>query len=142
MSEKDGHARVETAINEIYQSETEIAPCDGTWEGQFVGAEQAKMCRLKITTLRGFGASVYHALIAATKRLRAPMAFQVDRSPFDPESGFEYYICFKPPVEVEGDEVSRESRSRPPSPYRRTVTLPIYASSSLRPAAVNTPSRT
>jgi len=33
------------------------------------------------------------------------MAFQVDRSPFDPESGFEYYICFKPPVEVEGDEV-------------------------------------
>jgi len=36
------------------------------------------------------------------------MAFQVDRSPFDPESGFEYYICFKPPVEVEGDEV--ESR--------------------------------
>ena len=36
------------------------------------------------------------------------MAFQVDRSPFDPESGFEYYICFKPPTEVEGDEV--ESR--------------------------------
>lgn len=36
------------------------------------------------------------------------MAFQVDRSPFDPESGFEYYICFKPAVEVEGDEV--ESR--------------------------------
>jgi len=34
------------------------------------------------------------------------MAFQVDRSPFDPESGFEYYICFKPPVEVDGDEVS------------------------------------
>ena len=33
------------------------------------------------------------------------MSFQVDRSPFDPESGFEYYICFKPPVEVEGDEV-------------------------------------
>ena len=33
------------------------------------------------------------------------MAFQVDRSPFDPESGFEYYICFKPPIEVEGDEV-------------------------------------
>ena len=33
------------------------------------------------------------------------MAFQVDRSQFDPESGFEYYICFKPPVEVEGDEV-------------------------------------
>jgi hypothetical protein len=33
------------------------------------------------------------------------MAFQIDRSPFDPESGFEYYICFKPPVEVEGDEV-------------------------------------
>ena len=33
------------------------------------------------------------------------MAFQVDRSPFDPESGFEYYICFKPAVEVEGDEV-------------------------------------
>ncbi len=30
------------------------------------------------------------------------MAFQVDRSPFDPESGFEYYICFKPEVEVEG----------------------------------------
>jgi|HubBroStandDraft_6_1064221.scaffolds.fasta_scaffold126826_2 hypothetical protein len=35
----------------------------------------------------------------------ARMAFQVDRSAFDPESGFEYYICFKPPVEVEGDEV-------------------------------------
>jgi hypothetical protein len=33
------------------------------------------------------------------------MAFQVDRSPFDPESGFGYYICFKPEVEVEGDEV-------------------------------------
>jgi len=33
------------------------------------------------------------------------MAFQVDRTPFDPESGFEYYICFKPAVEVEGDEV-------------------------------------
>jgi hypothetical protein len=33
------------------------------------------------------------------------MAFQVDRSPFDPDSGFEYYICFKPEVEVEGDEV-------------------------------------
>ncbi|HUI83637.1 MAG TPA: hypothetical protein VL240_05405 [Candidatus Binatia bacterium] len=33
------------------------------------------------------------------------MAFQVDRSAFDPESGFEYYICFKPEVEVEGDEV-------------------------------------
>ena len=29
------------------------------------------------------------------------MAFQVDRSPFDPESGFEYYICFKPKTEVE-----------------------------------------
>jgi hypothetical protein len=33
------------------------------------------------------------------------MVFQVDRSSFDPESGFEYYICFKPPVEVDGDEV-------------------------------------
>ena len=33
------------------------------------------------------------------------MAFQVDRSAFDPESGFEYYICFKPAPEVEGDEV-------------------------------------
>jgi hypothetical protein len=33
------------------------------------------------------------------------MAFQVDRSAFDPESGFEYYICFKPKTEVEGDEV-------------------------------------
>ncbi len=33
------------------------------------------------------------------------MSFQVDRSQFDPESGFEYYICFKPPVEVDGDEV-------------------------------------
>jgi hypothetical protein len=33
------------------------------------------------------------------------MAFQVDRSQFDPEFGFEYYICFKPPVEVDGDEV-------------------------------------
>ncbi len=33
------------------------------------------------------------------------MAFQVDRSQFDPELGFEYYICFKPPVEVDGDEI-------------------------------------
>jgi len=33
------------------------------------------------------------------------MAFQVDRSSFDPESGFEYYICFKPENQVEGDEV-------------------------------------
>ena len=33
------------------------------------------------------------------------MVFQVERSPFDPESGFEYYICFKPESEVEGDEV-------------------------------------
>src|SRR5450755_3813546 len=41
----------------------------------------------------------------ARHRRRPPMAFQVDRSPFDPESGFEYYICFKPQVEVEGDEV-------------------------------------
>jgi hypothetical protein len=38
----------------------------------------------------------------------ALMAFQVDRSAFDPDSGFEYYICFKPPIEVDGDEV--ESR--------------------------------
>ena len=35
------------------------------------------------------------------------MAFQVDRSAFDPDSGFEYYICFKPPVEVEGDAPGR-----------------------------------
>ncbi len=33
------------------------------------------------------------------------MAFQVDRSSFDPESGFEYYICFKPESQVEGDEI-------------------------------------
>lgn len=33
------------------------------------------------------------------------MAFQVDRSEFDPESGFEYYICFKPPAQVHGEEV-------------------------------------
>lgn len=33
------------------------------------------------------------------------MAFQVDRSAFDPESGFEYYICFKPQSQVEGDEI-------------------------------------
>ena len=33
------------------------------------------------------------------------MAFQVDRSQFDPEAGFEYYICFKPAIEVDGDEV-------------------------------------
>ena len=33
------------------------------------------------------------------------MAFQVDRSAFDPESGFEYYICFKPENQVDGDEV-------------------------------------
>lgn len=36
------------------------------------------------------------------------MAFQIDRGGFDPEAGFDYYICFKPPIEVEGDEV--ESR--------------------------------
>jgi hypothetical protein len=36
---------------------------------------------------------------------RRVVAFQVDRSPFDPDSGFEYYICFKPEVEVHGDEV-------------------------------------
>lgn len=36
------------------------------------------------------------------------MAFQVDRSPYNPESGFEYYICFKPKSQVEGDEI--ESR--------------------------------
>lgn len=34
------------------------------------------------------------------------MAFQVDRSAFDPDSGFEYYICFKPPSQVDGDEVT------------------------------------
>ena len=33
------------------------------------------------------------------------MSFQVDRSPFNPESGFEYYICFKPESQVDGDEV-------------------------------------
>ena len=33
------------------------------------------------------------------------MAFQVDRSQFDPDSGFEYYICFKPESHVQGDEV-------------------------------------
>jgi hypothetical protein len=33
------------------------------------------------------------------------MAFQVDRSQFDPDSGFEYYICFKPESQVQGDEV-------------------------------------
>ena len=33
------------------------------------------------------------------------MAFQVDRSQFDPEAGFEYYICFKPAIEVDGDEI-------------------------------------
>jgi len=33
------------------------------------------------------------------------MPFQVDRSSFDPEAGFEYYICFKPESHVEGDEV-------------------------------------
>jgi hypothetical protein len=50
--------------------------------------------------------------LISTPKLRdkgdAHMSFQVDRSPFDPESGFEYYICFKPKTEVEGDEV--ESR--------------------------------
>ncbi len=35
----------------------------------------------------------------------ARMAFQVDRSQFDPEAGFEYYICFKPENQVDGDEV-------------------------------------
>ena len=34
------------------------------------------------------------------------MAFQVDRSAFDPDSGFEYYICFKPESQVDGDEVT------------------------------------
>src|SRR6516225_3598359 len=34
------------------------------------------------------------------------MAFQVDRSAFDPDSGFEYYICFKPASQVDGDEVT------------------------------------
>lgn len=34
------------------------------------------------------------------------MAFQVDRSAFDPDSGFEYYICFKPPNQVDGEEVT------------------------------------
>jgi uncharacterized protein YuzE len=34
------------------------------------------------------------------------MAFQVDRSAFDPDSGFEYYICFKPASQVNGDEVT------------------------------------
>ncbi len=33
------------------------------------------------------------------------MAFQVDRGTYDPESGFEYYVCFKPKSHVEGDEV-------------------------------------
>jgi hypothetical protein len=33
------------------------------------------------------------------------MAFQVDRSAFDPDSGFEYYICFKPENQVQGDEI-------------------------------------
>jgi len=51
------------------------------------------------------------------------MAFQVDRSPFDPESGFEYYICFKPQVEVEGDEVqSRISVEAALSVLRRDPT--------------------
>ena len=34
------------------------------------------------------------------------MAFQVDRSAFDPDSGFEYYICFKPASQIDGDEVT------------------------------------
>src|SRR5664279_3028655 len=53
---------------------------------------------------------VYHAMPSCSRGTPggARMAFQVDRSPFDPESGFEYYICFKPQIEVEGDEV--ESR--------------------------------
>ena len=34
------------------------------------------------------------------------MAFQVDRSSFDPDSGFEYYICFKPASQIDGDEVT------------------------------------
>ena len=34
------------------------------------------------------------------------MAFQVDRSAFDPDSGFEYYICFKPATQVDGDEIT------------------------------------
>ncbi len=33
------------------------------------------------------------------------MAFQVDRSQFDPDTGFEYYICFKPESQVQGDEI-------------------------------------
>jgi len=34
------------------------------------------------------------------------MAFRVDRTVFDPDSGFEYYICFKPASQVDGDEVT------------------------------------
>lgn len=33
------------------------------------------------------------------------MAFQVDRSAYNPDTGFEYYICFKPASQVDGDEV-------------------------------------
>src|SRR6516164_5920362 len=44
---------------------------------------------------------VYHAIPSCRTGGVAGMAFQVDRSPFDPESGFEYYICFKPKAEVE-----------------------------------------
>ncbi len=60
------------------------------------------------TLLAGAASFTMQSLAVARHARRRSMAFQVDRSPFDPESGFEYYICFKPPTEVEGDEV--ESR--------------------------------
>jgi hypothetical protein len=34
------------------------------------------------------------------------MDFQVERSEFDPESGFSYYVSFKPNVLIAGDEIS------------------------------------
>ena len=36
------------------------------------------------------------------------MDFQVERSEFDPESGFSYYVSFKPDLSIAGEEVSAQ----------------------------------
>jgi hypothetical protein len=36
------------------------------------------------------------------------MDFQVERSEFDPESGFSYYVSFKPNLSIAGEEVSAQ----------------------------------
>jgi hypothetical protein len=34
--------------------------------------------------------------------------FQVERSEFDPESGFSYYVSFKPDLSITGEEISAQ----------------------------------